>query len=103
MAGSYLAIGGFISATTRNQVIAFVIGVAVIFLFMMSGLELVYSAFQGWAPDIVVDLIQSFSFLVHYDAIIRGMIEIRDLIFFLSVIGVFLFANVVIVDLKRGS
>ncbi len=103
MAGSYLAIGGFVSAMTRNQVIAFVIGAAVIFLFMMSGLELVYSAFQGWAPDIVVDLIQSFSFLVHYDSIVRGMIDIRDLIFFLSVMGVFLFANVVVVDLKRGA
>jgi len=103
MAGSYLAIGGFVSAMTRNQVIAFVIGAAVIFLFMMSGLELVYSAFQGWAPDIVVDLIQSFSFLIHYDSIVRGMIDIRDLIFFLSVMGVFLFANVVVVDLKRGA
>ncbi len=103
MAGSYLAIGGFVSAMTRNQVIAFVIGAAVIFLFMMSGLELVYSAFQGWTPDIVVDLIQSFSFLVHYDSIVRGMIDIRDLIFFLSVMGVFLFANVVVVDLKRGA
>lgn len=103
MAGSYLAIGGFVSAMTRNQVIAFVIGAAVIFLFMMSGLELVYSAFQGWAPDMVVDLIQSFSFLVHYDSIVRGMIDIRDLIFFLSVMGLFLFANVVVVDLKRGA
>ena len=103
MAGSYLAIGGFVSAMTRNQVIAFVIGAAVIFLFMMSGLELVYSAFQGWAPEIVVDLIQSFSFLIHYDSIVRGMIDIRDLIFFVSVIGVFLFANVVVVDLKRGA
>ena len=65
MAGSYLAIGGFVSAMTRNQVIAFVIGAAVIFLFMMSGLELVQSAFRGWAPELVIDLVRSFSFLVH--------------------------------------
>ncbi|MBK19750.1 MAG: ABC transporter permease [Rhodospirillaceae bacterium] len=103
MAGSYLAIGGFVSAMTRNQVIAFVIGAAVIFLFMMSGLELVQSAFRGWAPDLVVDLVRSFSFLVHYDAIIRGVIDIRDMIFFVSIIGVFLFANMVVVDLKKGS
>ncbi|MBD21819.1 MAG: ABC transporter permease [Rhodospirillaceae bacterium] len=103
MAGSYLAIGGFVSAMTRNQVIAFVIGAAVIFLFMMSGLELVQSAFRGWAPDLVVDLVRSFSFLVHYDAIVRGVIDIRDLIFFISIIGVFLFANMVVVDLKKGS
>ena len=103
MAGSYLAIGGFVSAMTRNQVIAFVIGAAVIFLFMMSGLELVQSAFRGWAPDLVVDLVRSFSFLVHCDAIIRGVIDIRDMIFFVSIIGVFLFANMVVVDLKKGS
>ena len=103
MAGSYLAIGGFVSSMTRNQVIAFVIGAAVIFLFMMSGLELVQSAFRGWAPDLVVDLIRSFSFLVHYDAIVRGVIDIRDMIFFVSIIGVFLFATMVVVDLKKGA
>jgi ABC-2 type transport system permease protein len=103
MAGSYLAIGGFVSSMTRNQVIAFVIGAAVIFFFMMSGLELVQSAFRGWAPDLVVDLVRSFSFLVHYDAIIRGVIDIRDMIFFVSIIGVFLFATMVVVDLKKGA
>jgi ABC-2 type transport system permease protein len=103
MAGSYLAIGGFVSALTRNQVIAFVVGASVIFLFMMSGLELVYSVFQGWAPPFVVDLVQSLSFLTHYDNIVQGLIDIRDLIFFFSMMGVFLFANVVMVDLKRES
>jgi len=103
MAGSYLAIGGFVSALTRNQVIAFVIGAAVIFLFMMSGLDLVLAVFRGWAPPLVVDIVRSFSFLVHYDAVVRGVIDIRDLVFFLSVMGVFLFANVVVVDLKKGS
>ncbi|MDA1325584.1 MAG: ABC transporter permease subunit [Proteobacteria bacterium] len=103
MAGSYLAIGGFVSAMTRNQVIAFVIGAAVIFLFMMSSLELVLGMFQGWAPTLVVDLVQSMSFLVHYDAIVRGVIDVRDLIFYLSIMGVFIFANVVVVDLKKGG
>lgn len=103
LAGSYLAIGGFVSAMTRSQVIAFVIGAAVIFLFMMSSLDLVLSAFQSWAPQLIVDLVQSLSFLVHYDAIVRGVIDLRDLIFYLSVMGVFLFANVVVVDLKKGA
>jgi len=102
MAGSYLAIGGFVSALTRNQVIAFVIGAAVIFLFMMSSLDLVMAAFRTWAPVLVVDLVQSLSFLVHYDAIVRGVIDLRDLIFYLSIMGVFLLANVVVVDLKKG-
>lgn len=103
MAGAYLAIGGFVSALTRNQVIAFVVGAAVIFLFMMSGLEMVLSAFQGWAPAFVTDLVQSLSFLTHYDTVVQGLLDIRDLIFFLSVMGVFLFSNVVVLDLKRES
>lgn len=103
MAGAYLAIGGFVSALTRNQVIAFVIAAAVIFLFMMSGLELVLSAFQGWAPVFIVDLVQSLSFLTHYDSIVAGVIDLRDLLFFVSVMALFLFANVVTVDFKRGK
>ena len=103
MAGSYLAIGGFVSAMTRNQVIAFVIGAVVIFLFMMSGLELVLSVFQGWAPTLVIDVVQSLSFLTHYDSIVQGVIDLRDLIFFLSVMGLFLVATVITVDLKRGA
>jgi len=103
MAGAYLAIGSFVSALTRNQVIAFVIGAAATFLFMMSGLEIVLAAFKGWAPSFVTDLVQSLSFLTHYDNIVQGLIDIRDLIFFLSVMGVFLFANVVMIDLKRES
>lgn len=103
MAGAYLAIGSFVSALTRNQVIAFVISAALIFLFMMSGLELVLSAFRGWAPTFVIDLVQSMSFLSHYDSVIQGVIDIRDVIFFLSIMGLFLFANVITVDLKKGS
>jgi len=103
LAGSYLAIGGFVSALTKNQVIAFVVGAAVIFLFMMSSLDLILSAFRGWAPVFLVEVVQSLSFLVHYDSIVRGVIDIRDLIFYFSIIGVFLFANVVIVDQKRGA
>lgn len=103
MAGSYLAIGGFVSALTKNQVIAFVVGAAVIFLFMMSSLDLILAVFRGWAPVFLVEVIQSLSFLVHYDSIVRGVIDLRDLVFYFSIMGVFLFANVVVVDQKRGA
>lgn len=103
MAGAFLAIGSFVSAMTRNQVIAFVIAAAVCFLFMMSGLEMVLSAFRSWAPPAVVDVVASLSFLTHYDAITKGVIDLRNLIYVASVIGVFLFANAVVVDLKKGA
>lgn len=103
MAGAFLAICGFVSAVTRNQVIAFVVSAAVCFLFMMSGLELVLSAFRNWAPFFVIDTIASLSFLTHFDGITKGVIDLRDVIYLVSAIGVFLFANIVTVDLKKGA
>lgn len=103
MAGAFLAIGSCMSATTKNQVIAFVIAATACFLFTMSGLDLVLNFFRGWAPDWLVDTIASLSFLTHFNAVTQGLIQARDLIFFVSLIAFWLFANVVIVDLKRAS
>lgn len=103
MAGAFLSIGCFVSALTRNQVIAFVIAAALCFVFMMSGLDLVQSAFRGWAPEFVVDLIASLSFLTHFDGITRGVLDLRDLVYLLSTIVIFLFANKLAIDLKRGA
>ena len=103
MAGGFLAVTSCISALTKNQVVAFILGAAVSFLFLTSGLSLVLGAFQGWAPGVVVDVIASFSFLTHFTAIARGVIDVRDLIFFVSIIAVALFVNVAIVDLRRAA
>ena len=103
MAGAFLAIGSCISALTKNQVIAFVLGAAVCFLFMMSGLDLVQSIFRPFAGPFVLEAISSMSFLIHFDAITNGVIDLRDIVFFVSVACVFLYANVVVVDLKKGT
>jgi ABC-2 type transport system permease protein len=101
MAGGYLAIGTCLSATTNNQVIAFVVTVVVCFLFTISGAPLVLDVIRGWAPLALVDAVSSFSFLTHFAAITAGVIDLRDVIFFFSLIGLFLTANVVILDLKK--
>ncbi len=103
MAGAFLAIGACISASTKNQVIAFIVAAAVCFLFLMSGLDLVLNFFQAWLPQTLVDTIASMSFLTHYGAITKGVIDLRDIIFFGSLIGVFLFANVVLVETKKAA
>jgi ABC-2 type transport system permease protein len=72
------------------------------FLFLMSGAELVQAFFQPWAPAFVLDAIQSLSFLTHFNGIIRGVIDLRDVIYFGSIIGVFLYANSAVIDLTRG-
>ncbi len=103
MAGGYLAIGSAISSLTNNQVIAFVITVVVSFMFTISGHDIVLNVFQAWAPLAIVNAVSSFSFLTHFAAIMDGVIDLRDLIFFGSLIAVFLYINVVIIDLKRAG
>lgn len=103
LAGGYLAIGSCLSALTRNQVIAFVISVVACFLFTVSGAPLVLELFQGWAPQALVETVASFSLLTHFRAITGGVIDARDVVFFVSLIGVFLTATIVVVDMKKGE
>ena len=101
MAGGYLAIGAAISAMTSNQVIAFVVSVVVCFLFTVSGAPLVLDFFRDWAPLLFINTIASFSFLTHFSAITAGVIDLRDVIYFVSLIALFLLVNIVVIDLKR--
>ena len=91
-----------ISALTTNQVTAFVVAVVICFLFTVSGAPLVLEFFAAWAPQAVLDAVASFSFLTHFQAITDGVIDIRDIVYFLSLIGVWLTANVIIVEWNKG-
>ena len=103
MAGAYLAIGSCLSALTKNQVIAFIMSATVCFLFTMSGAELVQDFVRTLAPEIVSQAIFQMSFLAHFESVTRGLIDLRDAVFFVSLIAIWLFANVVIIDIKKGS
>jgi ABC-2 type transport system permease protein len=103
MAGGYLAIGACISALTKNQVIAFVVSVVLCFAFILAGFPTVLDFFSAWTPPALLDAISSLSFLTHFNSITKGVIEARDLVFFLSLIGCFLFANAVLVEIKKAD
>ncbi|RKZ96583.1 MAG: ABC transporter permease, partial [Gammaproteobacteria bacterium] len=103
MAGGFLAIGACISATTKNQVIAFVLSLIVSLIFVLSGYGIVLDFFSGWAPATLVSAISSFSFLTHFDAISKGVIDIRDMLYFASVIAVWLFANAIVVNARKAD
>ena len=103
LAGGMLAISTAISALTKNQVIAFVLAAATCFLFLMSGVEIVQALFSGWASDAVVDMVSNLSLLTSFNAIVSGVIDLRHLILFGSLIGISLFINVALVDLKKGA
>jgi len=101
MAGAFLAIGSCMSAITRNQVIAFVLAAVVSLMFVLSGFPLVLDFFGSWAPEIVVQAVSSFSFLSHFDAITKGVLDLRDLVYFLSLIVFWLFATVLVIDVRK--
>jgi ABC-2 type transport system permease protein len=103
MAGGFLAIGACISALTKNQVIAFVLSLIVSLIFVLSGYGIVLDFFSSWAPAVLVESISSFSFLTHFDAISKGVIDMRDMLYFASVILVWLFANAIVINARKAD
>ncbi len=103
LAGAYLAIGSCMSALAKNQVIAFILAVSVCFLFIVSGFPMVLDAFSGWAPQWWVDAVASLSFLSRFEAISKGVIDLRDLLYFLTLIAAWLAATAVVIDLKKAD
>ncbi len=103
MAGAYLSIGSCISALTKNQVIAFVLAVVVCVVFVLFGMVGQMSALEGVLPGRVIDLLLFSSFLARFDAITRGVLDMRDVVYFLSLMGCFLFANVLVLDIKKAD
>ncbi|MCW8872645.1 MAG: ABC transporter permease subunit [Xanthomonadales bacterium] len=103
MAGGFLAIGCCMSAVTRNQVVAFILSVVVCFGFLVSGLPMVMDLFSSWAPQPLLDAIAEFSFLAHFSTISRGVIDLRDLVYFALVMVVWLLANTMVLEMKKAD
>jgi ABC-2 type transport system permease protein len=103
MAGGFLAIGTCLSAATRNQVIAFVTAALVGFVFLLAGFPLVLDLVRGVVPTALVDTIASLSFLTHFEAISKGVIDIRDLVYFAALIAFWLAATAIVLDLKKAQ
>ena len=102
LAGAYLAVGAAASALTRNQVIAFVLGVAGCFLFAVAGTGVV-SAFLSANLPILAETARIMSLAERFDGFTRGVIAARDLVFFASFIGFWLFLNALILEHKKAD
>ena len=103
MAGAFLAIGGALSAATRSQVVAFILSVVVCLLLLLAGFPMALDVVRGWAPLPLVDAVAGLSFLTHFQAITRGVLDLRDVVFFLLCIGAWLLATVLVIDLKKAD
>ena len=102
MAGGFIATGSCMSALSKSQVIAFIVSAVVCFLFILAGVPLVVDLFKGWLPGMFVDAIASLSFLTHFTSISKGVLSLRDVLYFVSVIAVWLTATTVVVELKQA-
>ena len=103
LAGAYLAVSCMTSAMTRNQVVAFILSVVICLFLILAGFNPVTDLLTRWAPPAFVDTVAAFSVVTHFDAFQRGVIDAKDLIFFLSVIGFALFATGVVIRSHRAG
>lgn len=103
MAGAFLAIGACLSAATRNQVVAFILTALVCFMLLLAGFPMVLEFIASVFPQGVVDAIANLSVLTHFSAIARGVLDLRDLVFFLLNIGFWLWACALVIDMKKAD
>ena len=103
MAGTFLAIGAFLSAFTKNQVIAFVLSGVACFLLMVIGFPMLLDFVSGWLPRTAVEAIAAMSVLTHFESMMRGVLDGRDVLYFVSVSAAFLFLNGIVVEWKKAE
>jgi ABC-2 type transport system permease protein len=103
LAGAYLAVSCMTSAMTRNQVVAFILSVVICLFLIIAGFNPVTDLLVRWASPSFVDTVAAFSVITHFDNFQRGVIDLRDLAFFFSVIGFALFATGVVIRGHRAG
>jgi len=103
LAAGFLAIGSCMSALTRNQVVAFILAVVACFMFLLAGFPLVLDVFRSWAPQPLIDAVASLSFLTHFESIQKGVIDLRDLVYFAMLIAFFLLATAIALELRKAD
>jgi len=103
LAGAYLAVSCMTSAMTRNQVVAFILSVVLCLFLVLAGFNPVTDLMTRWASPALVDTVAAFSVVTHFDGFQRGVIDTRDLVFFLSLIAFALFATGVILRGHRSG
>jgi ABC-2 type transport system permease protein len=103
MAGAYLAISCMTSAITRNQVVSFILSVVVCLFLILAGWPPVTDLLARWAPNWLVEFVAAFSVMPHFEASQKGVIDLRDVVFFASVMGFSLFTTGVIIRSHRAG
>jgi len=103
MAGGFLAIGSFFSAVTKNQVISFILSVVACAVLVFAGnpTTLNYLA-QTFSPA-VVGVVENLSFQVHFESMMRGVIELKDIAYFIILIAAWVYACTLILEERKAN
>ncbi len=101
LAAIYLAIGSFASSLTSDQIIAFVMGVALNMVFFLMGFPRILDWIKDVAGSAVAAGVQRFGIIPHFESISRGVVDTRDVLYALSISAAFLFLNVLVIDRRR--
>ena len=103
MAGAFLAIGCCMSALTKSQIIAFILSGTACLMFVLAGFPLVLNFFEGWVPVMILDLIAGLSVITHFTSISKGVVALTDLIYFVSMILLWLFFTRLMLIMKSAD
>jgi ABC-2 type transport system permease protein len=103
VAGAYLAVTELTSSMTRNQVVSFITSLVICLFLILAGWPPVTDMFASWGLDWLVRGVAAFSIIPHFDRLQGGLIDTRDLVYFLSIIGFALFSTGVVLRSRRVS
>jgi ABC-2 type transport system permease protein len=103
LSGAYLSVSAMTSAMTRNQVVSFILSVVICLFLILAGWSPITNLLTQWASGWLVETIAAFSVMTHFESIQKGVIDSRDILFFLSVIGFCLFTTSVIIRAHRAG
>ena len=103
MAGGFLAIGSCMSACTKNSVIAFILTVSICFLFVIMGSPILLNSFPEWTPQLIIDAFSALGFLSHFDSISKGVLDVRDILYFILFIMSWLLSSAIVIEMKKAN
>jgi len=101
MAGAYLSVTCFTSSLTKNQVVSFILSVIICFVLVLLSWGVFTHSLTGVFPVWFVDIINSIGFMTHFQTMMRGLLDVRDIVYFFSVIVVALSLNTLVLDNLR--
>lgn len=102
-AGGFLAVGNFTSCITKNQLIAFLVGVLLCFGLLIIGFPAALEYLQPWAPAWLTSGVASLSFYTHFENITKGVLDLRDILYFALVSVFFLLASTVVLESRKSN